>query len=155
MQLWELESAINEELAGSGSQYLERLYREWVAWKHVDSGLPSPLEIPYKLFNSMLDCVAKIGNGILNEFGAYKEWKECWRLTRRIREIFYCIDDLEMAVLEGEGSTQVLEDRYAQGKLSFQGNLTRAWVDREVCATYIPLLDKVENPPPPPGQLFF
>ncbi|KAL0061239.1 hypothetical protein AAF712_011945 [Marasmius tenuissimus] len=95
--------SINDELWQSATQsYFERLYYEYQAWHSCDPQTKnSPIELPFKLFSSMTNAVAKIGNAILNEFGAGKEWNECWRLTKRIRYFILCIDDMEIAVLEG------------------------------------------------------
>ncbi|KAK1223063.1 hypothetical protein PQX77_014062 [Marasmius sp. AFHP31] len=136
-ELRNLEKKINAYISNSGSAYLKRSYHEYLAWTQsaVRQNEPSPLELSYKTFNSMLDAVAKIGNGILNEFGAGKEWKECQRLTRRIRYLIQCIDDLEIADLEQQSGLvptgfSVLEDRYLKGKLQFQDTATSQWLDR-------------------------
>ncbi|KAJ8092819.1 hypothetical protein PM082_023648 [Marasmius tenuissimus] len=72
-----LEESINQELLKSGSEYLERLFAEFLAWTQSSSETDIlPLELPFKVFNSMLDAAAKVGNTILNGYGAYAEWKE-------------------------------------------------------------------------------
>ncbi|KAK1231427.1 hypothetical protein PQX77_005452 [Marasmius sp. AFHP31] len=87
-RLRDLERAINAEINSSATQpYFERLYYEFLTWSSCDPRPSnSPIELPFKLFGSMLNSVANIGNAILNEYGAIgKEWKEAQRLTRRIR----------------------------------------------------------------------
>ncbi|KAJ8095469.1 hypothetical protein PM082_023239 [Marasmius tenuissimus] len=149
-ELRNLEKNINVYLSNSGSEYLKRIYHEYLAWTQsaVRQNQPSPLDLSYKTFNSMLDAVGKIGNSVLNEYGAGKEWKECQRLTRRIRYLIQCIDNLEMADLEqqsGSARTEisVLEDRYSRGKLQFQDSATGQWLDCLHCKVYISVLDSV------------
>ncbi|KAK1217953.1 hypothetical protein PQX77_019375 [Marasmius sp. AFHP31] len=149
-ELRNLEKKINTYLSNSGTTYLERSYHEYLAWTQsaVCQTQPSPLELPYKTFNSMLDAVAKIGNGILNEYGAGREWKECQRLTKRIRYLIQSMDDLEIADLEQQGGPaqvgfSVLEDRYTKGKLQFQASVTSQWLDRMHCQTYLSTLDNI------------
>ncbi|KAL0057328.1 hypothetical protein AAF712_016035 [Marasmius tenuissimus] len=79
VDLRSLEDNINKFICNSGSAYLERIFQEYLVWTQSDHQhkTESPLELPYKVFNSMMDAVAKVGNGILNEYGARKEWKEC------------------------------------------------------------------------------
>ncbi|KAL0057594.1 hypothetical protein AAF712_015757 [Marasmius tenuissimus] len=140
-KLRDLEASINTYLFNSGSAYFERIFQEYLAWS--ESTLqhePSPLELLSKVFSSMLDTVAKIGNGILNEYGAWKEWKECQRPTRRIRCLIRCADNLEEIVLEWGSS--VLALRHSKGLLAFQEDINRRWLDRLSSCTYIALLDK-------------
>ncbi|KAK1218012.1 hypothetical protein PQX77_019310 [Marasmius sp. AFHP31] len=151
-ELRTLEEKINTYLSNSGTAYLKRSYHEYLAWTQsaMRQQQSSPLELSYKTLNSMLDAVAKIGNGVLNEYGAGREWKECQRLTRRIRYLIQCIDDLEIADLEQQGSPaqtgfSVLEDRYSKGKLQFQDLATSQWLDRLHCQAYISVLDSVFN----------
>ncbi|KAJ8092808.1 hypothetical protein PM082_023637 [Marasmius tenuissimus] len=78
LALRELEEKINSELGGSGSTYFERLFREYLEWTGTKPRpRESPLKLPFKMFNSMTDVVAKIGNGILNEYGSGIQWREC------------------------------------------------------------------------------
>ncbi|KAK1222722.1 hypothetical protein PQX77_014427 [Marasmius sp. AFHP31] len=149
-----LEESINRELSNSGSGYLERLFTEFLAWTQTspEAGLSpiSPLELPFKVFSSMLDTVAKIGNAILNEYGPYAEWKECQRLTQRIRCLIRCANEWECTHLEHQtqadtASKSMLEDLYQKGKLEFQGALTRQWLDRVSVRKYIAALDKTDN----------
>ncbi|KAK1225823.1 hypothetical protein PQX77_011234 [Marasmius sp. AFHP31] len=149
-----LEENINCELSNSGSGYLERLFAEFLAWTQISPEAEispiSPLELPFKVFSSMLDTVAKIGNAILNEYGPYAEWKECQRLTRRIRCLIRCANEWECMHLEhqmqadAEGKS-VLEDLYLNGKLEFQGVLARQWLDRASVRRYIATLDKTDD----------
>ncbi|KAK1233219.1 hypothetical protein PQX77_003628 [Marasmius sp. AFHP31] len=145
-QLRLLEENINQELLNSGSQYLERLFAEYLAWTQLPSETDvSPLELAFKVFSSMLDAVAKIGNAILNEYGAYGEWKECQRLTRRIRCFIHCMNEWETTYLENQTQGKgggTLEDLYSKAKLAFQGPLTKEWLDRVSVKRYIAALDK-------------
>ncbi|KAK1230216.1 hypothetical protein PQX77_006703 [Marasmius sp. AFHP31] len=148
-QLRSLEENINQELLNSGSEYLERLFTEFLAWTQSSlESNTSPLELTFKIFSSMLDSVAKIGNVILNEYGAYAEWKECQRLTRRIRYLIQCVNEWEVTHLEhqtrgvnSEGRT-VLEVHYLESKLEFQQALMKQWLDRVSVKTYITELNK-------------
>ncbi|KAK1224572.1 hypothetical protein PQX77_012526 [Marasmius sp. AFHP31] len=149
-----LEESINRELSNSGSGYLERLFAEFLAWTQTSPEAQvspiSPLELPFKLFSSMLDTVAKIGNAILNEYGPYAEWKECQRLTRRIRCLIRCANEWECTHLEHQmevntESKSLLEDMYLNGKLEFQGVMTRQWLDRVSVKRYIAALDKSDD----------
>ncbi|KAK1226509.1 hypothetical protein PQX77_010517 [Marasmius sp. AFHP31] len=149
-----LEESINREISNSGSGYLERLFAEFLAWTRTSTEarfpLISPLELPFKVFNSMLDAVAKIGNAILNEYGPYSEWKECQRLTRRIRCLIRCANEWECTYLEHQMETDVegksmLEDMYSKGKLEFQGAMTRQWLDRTSVRRYLAALDKSDE----------
>ncbi|KAL0569423.1 hypothetical protein V5O48_012540 [Marasmius crinis-equi] len=154
--LRQLEKQINEEFQDSGSRYFNRLFHEYLAWAQSNPRpSDSPLETPVKVFNSMVDTVAKIGNAILNEYGTWgMPWKECRRLTMRIRVILQCTDDLEVARIEGdvegEGADE-LERRYSGGRLEFQRELTRQWLDRLTVARYVALLDRTDEAPPPPS----
>ncbi|KAK1215044.1 hypothetical protein PQX77_022363 [Marasmius sp. AFHP31] len=141
-QLRNLEKAANEFLSNSGSAYFERIFHEYLAWCQSEEHDESPVELSYKVFRSMLDAVAKIGNGILNEYGAKKEWKECQRLTKRIRCFIQALDNLEEVVLVNEVGNS-LEDRYCKGTLAFQEELTRQWLDRLHVHTYDATLDKL------------
>ncbi|KAJ8079191.1 hypothetical protein PM082_021691 [Marasmius tenuissimus] len=120
--------------------YFDRLYYEYQAWTLCDPRPEkSPIELPFNLFNSMTNAVAKIGNAILNEYGAGKEWKECRRLTKRIWYLIQCINDMEMAVLEGNN---MLETRHTQGKLLYQDKDVQHWVNRAHARVYIQSLDE-------------
>ncbi|KAJ8088025.1 hypothetical protein PM082_013576 [Marasmius tenuissimus] len=154
--LRELEESINSELEGSGSAYFERLFREYLEWTRVDPRpQASPLELPFKVFNSMIDVVAKIGNGILNEYGSGKQWRECQRLTLRIRYLTQCANEFEEVVLQTEAEKglayQVLEGRFDKGKLMFQGS-TKEWLNRKSCRDFIPALDRARESAPPPAK---
>ncbi|KAK1231144.1 hypothetical protein PQX77_005750 [Marasmius sp. AFHP31] len=148
-ELRKLEKKVNEYLSDSGSTYLERSYHRYLVWtqsdiRHIET---SPLEPSYKAFKSMVDAVGKISGGILNEYGAGREWKECQRLMRRIRYLIQSIDDLECAYLEQQTSTaqtgsSLLEERYSKGKLQFQDSDTGQWLDRLHCRGYIAALDE-------------
>ncbi|KAK1223733.1 hypothetical protein PQX77_013385 [Marasmius sp. AFHP31] len=74
-ELRRLEKNVNQYLSDSGSTYLERIYHEYLAWTQLAAhhSQSSPLKAPYKTFNSMLDAVVKVGDGVLNEHGAGKE----------------------------------------------------------------------------------
>ncbi|KAJ8092171.1 hypothetical protein PM082_023998 [Marasmius tenuissimus] len=126
--LRDLKNNINEFLCNSGSTYLEQIYKEYLAWTQSDHqhNTESPLELPYKVFNSMMDTVAKVRNAILNEYGARKERKECQQLTTRIQYLIQALSNLEEVFLVGES----LEDGYSKGKLVFQGDFTRQWLER-------------------------
>ncbi|KAK1228056.1 hypothetical protein PQX77_008919 [Marasmius sp. AFHP31] len=141
-QLRNLEKSVNDYLFNSGSAYFDRIFHEYLAWYQSEEHNESPIELPYKVFRSMLDAVAKIGNGILNEYGAKKEWKECQRLTKRIRCLIQALDNLEEVVLVNEVGNS-LEDRYSKGTLAFQGELTGQWLDRLHVHTFIASLDKL------------
>ncbi|KAJ8090819.1 hypothetical protein PM082_024732 [Marasmius tenuissimus] len=154
--LRDLEKSINTELGGSGSAYLERLFREYLEWTGVNPRpQASPLEVPFKLFHSMTDVVAKIGNGILNEYGSGIQWRECQRLTLRIRYLTQCANELEEVVLQTEAGKgvaySVLERRFDEGKLMFQGT-TKEWLDREACRVFVPALDRARESAPPPAK---
>ncbi|KAJ8095389.1 hypothetical protein PM082_023159 [Marasmius tenuissimus] len=140
-RLRSLEQSINKELQQSAKQsYFDWLYHEYQAWT---SCKPQPekslIELPFKLFSSMTNAVAKIGNAILNEYGAKKEWNECRRLTKRIRYFIQCIDDMEIAVLEGNN---LLETRHTQGKLLYQDKVVQCWLNRPHARVYIRSLDE-------------
>ncbi|KAJ8078236.1 hypothetical protein PM082_000442 [Marasmius tenuissimus] len=134
-RLRNLEQSINEELRQSATHsYFERLYHEYQAWHTCDNHTEkSPIELPFKLFSSMTNAVAKIGNAILNEYGAGKEWNKCRRLTKRIRYLIQCIDDMECAVLEGNN---LLETRHIQNKLLYQDQVVQHWVNRAHARIY-------------------
>ncbi|KAL0567264.1 hypothetical protein V5O48_014729 [Marasmius crinis-equi] len=71
-QLRAFKERVNRMFIGSGSNYFERLYHEYLAHTKTDP-VPydqSPLEVPSKVFSSMTDTVAKIGNAILNDVWA-------------------------------------------------------------------------------------
>ncbi|KAL0063054.1 hypothetical protein AAF712_010080 [Marasmius tenuissimus] len=140
-RLRNLEQSINEELRQSATHsYFERLYHEYQAWHTCDNHTEkSPIELPFKLFSSMTNAVAKIGNAILNEYGAGKEWNECRRLTKRIRYLIQCIDDMECAVLEGNN---LLETRHIQNKLLYQDQVVQHWVNRAHARIYVRSLDE-------------
>ncbi|KAK1234213.1 hypothetical protein PQX77_002589 [Marasmius sp. AFHP31] len=140
-ELRSLEKRINTYLSNSGSAYFERIYHEYLAWCQSDhQHTESPIEFPNKVFASMMDAAVKIGNGILNEYGARKEWKECQRLTMRIRYLIQAVHNLEEVVLEQQAGDS-LEDRYSKGTLAFQRDSIRQWLDRLHVHTYIALLD--------------
>ncbi|KAK1219278.1 hypothetical protein PQX77_018014 [Marasmius sp. AFHP31] len=144
-ELRRLEKSVNQYLSGSGSTYLERIYHEYLAWTQsaVHHSQSSPLKIPYKSFKSMLDAVVKIGDGVLNEHGAGKEWKECQRFTRRIKYLLQCVNNLEMICLEQQSrASSALEEAYLNGKLQFQDDIMAQWLDRLECRGYISDLDK-------------
>ncbi|KAK1223887.1 hypothetical protein PQX77_013221 [Marasmius sp. AFHP31] len=133
-ELRSLEKRINAYLSNSGSAYFERIFHEYLAWCQSDhQHTDSPIELPNKVFASMMDAAAKIGNGILNEYGARKEWKQCQRLTMRIRYLIQAVDNLEEVVLEhqaGDSASDSLEERYSKGTLAFQRDYMRQWLDR-------------------------
>ncbi|KAK1218290.1 hypothetical protein PQX77_019031 [Marasmius sp. AFHP31] len=144
-ELRRLEKNVNQYLSDSGSTYLERIYHEYLAWTQsaVHHSQSSPLKIPYNTFKSMLDAVVKIGDGVLNEHGAGKEWKECQRFTRRVKYLLQCVDDLEMICLEQQNrASSALEEAYLKGKLQFQDGTMGQWLDRSECRVYISDLDK-------------
>ncbi|KAK1220240.1 hypothetical protein PQX77_017005 [Marasmius sp. AFHP31] len=144
-ELRTLEKNVNQYLSNSGSTYLERIYHEYLAWMQSDihHSQSSPLDAPNIAFNSMLDAVGKIGNGILNEHGAGKEWKQCQRFTKRIRYLLQCLANLEMVYLEEQSrASSVLEEAYMKGKLQFQDGTTEQWLDRLECRVYNSALDQ-------------
>ncbi|KAK1216955.1 hypothetical protein PQX77_020402 [Marasmius sp. AFHP31] len=142
-ELRTLEKNVNQYLSNSGSTYLKRIYHEYLAWMESDPRQSSPLEAPNVAFNSMLDAVGKIGNGILNEYGAGKEWKQCQRFTKRIRYLLQCVANIEMVYLEQQDrASSVLEEAYTKRKLLFQDDSTGQWLDRLECRVYNSALDK-------------
>ncbi|KAK1229290.1 hypothetical protein PQX77_007657 [Marasmius sp. AFHP31] len=144
-ELRTLEKNVNQYLSNSGTTYFERIYHEYLAWMQSDirHSQSSPLEAPNSAFNSMLDAVGKVGNGILNEYGAGKEWKQCQRFTKRVRYFLQCIANLEIVYLEQQSrASSALEEAYMKSKLLFQNVNTRQWLDRLECRVYNSALDQ-------------
>ncbi|KAL0573136.1 hypothetical protein V5O48_008824 [Marasmius crinis-equi] len=156
-QLRVLEKQINMHLGfGNGSGYMERLIFEFLAY--VDSQPStdtSPLELPNKVFGAMLDTLAKVGNGILTEYGSGKEWNECKRLTQRVRYLVQCVDDFEIVLLEERelGGPSLME-KYLDAELMFQRGFISSWLDRASAAEYVRSLDADQSDPPQPPTGF-
>ncbi|THU93765.1 hypothetical protein K435DRAFT_861208 [Dendrothele bispora CBS 962.96] len=106
--------------------YLDRLYVDYQAWLiQVEPDMPSPLELNKPSLDDLLTDIEKRSEEVLNLFGCGNEYRTAAGVKGTIREFILCIDDFELAHLEGRLSVS-----YTQKQLRFQDQIVMGKLSR-------------------------
>ncbi|THU93968.1 hypothetical protein K435DRAFT_861032 [Dendrothele bispora CBS 962.96] len=109
----------------SPSSYLEKIYQKHQLWLRNDQvSSESPVTQAVSQFEDLFESSKPLTHNILQEFGYGSEYLEASRIQKRIRRIVECLEDLELARMEG-----TLDSLYQLHRLRFQDTATIHYID--------------------------